>query len=707
MSLPPGGLPGGQACVRGGCPISDQREALEAADEQAILDDFQAWAPEERDRRRKRADQARERALRANDEAVWQHAEIVEQSYAQLDEMLNGGEPYFARVRGQLRDPGGEAFVLDVRVHKYARSEVFPHSGDEMLAISHLTALADLVRNPAERVVRLSLTETDLMRWPELRGGGTLEVMEAAVEDVEMEGGRVVRVAPRYGAVFEDRVKRRLRESARPGLEILADVLDRHQNEAINDRDPRHRLTILDGPAGTGKTVVAAHRVAVLAPPGSPGIYLTPSSTLRDYVGPALPRLGLERSRVGVLSIDDLAMTFWPGLAGAPLTRGPFPVTYDELERAARAEIRTGDQSRLRPLLTAVDQALRLGASSPPPQGSRTAVALGWIRRWRDEAQFDHLDVLEDQYRTLRDDIVGIPAWPGTPAAGRIPAVDTFWRSIMRRLGRPGDFHPVGLVMLAGALDRPWPGRRPAWAIVDEAQAAPPGFYQALGRLLEPGAPVVLAGDLMQRGRDQGLTSWEEARTALKLRKSAVQSLWLGRNYRVPPRIHRTAERLRRALAPEAPPSESVPWHPVQGEVRTEVLDSAEAMVPSIGARVEKAHRDGISAVAVLAPDEVAADRLEADLSRFGTVTRLNGVAPYRGGLTVGTMESARGLEFDLVILAGVDADAYPGSSVGAERLYTALTRARRAVHLLVDPTRAVSSWVGQLDAATTLQESS
>jgi len=277
---------------------------------------------------------------------------------------------------------------------------------------------------------------------------------------------------------------------------------------------------------------------------------------------------------------------------------------------------------------------------------------------------------------------------------------------VRQLLRRDEGFHPVGLVMLAVVMKRPWPGRRPAWAIVDEAQALPAGFYQALGRLLEPRAPVVLAGDLMQRGHDRGLDSWEEAWAALGLKKRAVQSLWLARNYRVPPRIHRVAERLRHALAPEARASESVPWHPVEGEVRTHLLASPAAMLPAIAQLVERAHGDGISAVAVLAPDEPSADIWARDLGRLGALTRLDGLTAYRGGLSVGTMEMARGLEFDVVIVAGVDADAYPASPLGAERLYTALTRARRAVHLLVDPSRPPSAWLKRLEEPATLSES-
>ncbi len=675
--------------------ISPDRESASLALEQELLDEFLAWAGPEHERRRRRADQARERALRANDEATWQHAEIVEQSYAQLDDMLHGGEPYFARVRGRLRDAGGDLFLLDVRVHKYARSEAFVHRGDEMLAISHLTALADLVRNPAERRVRLTLSETDLMRWPELRDG-FLEVLEADVEDVELEGGRVVRVAPRYGAVFEDRVKRRLQESARPGLDILADVLDRRQNEAINDRDPRFRLTVLDGPAGTGKTVVAAHRVAVLAPPGSPGIYLTPSATLRDYVGPALPRLGLERSRVRVVSLPDLARLFWPALDDVSWAGGRFLVSLGRLEGAVREEMRASEEVRLAPLLAAVDQAVRLADAAHPEPGTRAGVALGWIRRWRTEGRYDHPETLVEQYATLRE---ALPALPRLPAVSpsRGPAVESLFRRSMRRLKLPVGLHPVGLVMLAAILERPWPGERPAWVIVDEAQAFPPGLYEALGRLVDPTAPVVLAGDLMQRGFEQGLSSWDEARAALQIRKGAVQTLWLGRNYRVPPHIHRVAERLRRALDPEAPESESVPWHPVPGEVRVSGLLPGERLQERVRHLIDRARTDGVSAIAVLAQDDQAASHLEEALQDRGPVTRLDGRAPYRGGLTVGTMETARGLEFDWVVLAGVAQTAYPGEAVGAERLYTAMTRARRAVHLVLESDEPASPWIARI----------
>lgn len=282
--------------------------------EQRVLDAWQRWVDPELPHRRSAADRARKRALQTNDEVQWQHAENVERSYRQLQEMVEHGDPYFSRIRGQMEEANGEPFEVDLRVHRYHRSETFSlDGGDEMLDISHLAPLADLVRNP--QLGELKLTVGDRAFLGTARGqSGPIRVITCEVEDIELEDRRVVRTAPRYGAIFEDRVKTRLSQAALPALDVLADVLDRDQNAIIGDRDAARRLLILDGSAGTGKTVVAAHRVAVSQPPESPGLYITPTTTLRDYVRPVLPRLGLSVRRAPVWSLVDLVTAVWPDL---------------------------------------------------------------------------------------------------------------------------------------------------------------------------------------------------------------------------------------------------------------------------------------------------------------------------------------------------------------------------------------------------------
>lgn len=297
-------------------------------EENAVYQGWRSWAAGERESRKGAADRARRRALRDPDPAAWKGAETIELRLRQLEEMVADDRPYFASVRAQLTDQTGETVPLDIRVHAWNRAEVFPGPGGEMVAISHLSPLADLVRNPAEPRITLALTERDLLRWPELRGA-QLKVDAAVVEDVEIEGGRVTRVAPRFGAIFEDRVRRRLSEAARPGLDVLADVLDRKQSRVLNDRDPKWRLVILDGPAGTGKTVVAAHRIAIVAPEDSAGLYIAPTVTFREYIRPALPRLGLGRRGVRSVALADIARELFPDWPWEDLG-APLPAAADE-----------------------------------------------------------------------------------------------------------------------------------------------------------------------------------------------------------------------------------------------------------------------------------------------------------------------------------------------------------------------------------------
>lgn len=291
-------------------------------EEDAVYQGWHAWAAGEWEIRQGAADRARRRALRDPDTAAWKHAETIEIRLRQLEEMIVDDRPYFASVRATLTDHAGERVALDVRVHAFTRAEAFPGPHGEMVAVSHLSPIADLVRNPAEPRIALALSERDLLRWPELRGV-QLTVDDAMVEDVEIEGGRVTRVAPRFGAIFEDRVRKRLSEAAMPGLGVLADVLDRRQSRILNDRDPKWRLVILDGPAGTGKTVVAAHRIALVAPEDSAGVYVTPTATFREYISPALPRFGLGRRGVRAVALSDIARSLFPDWpwddVGAPL----------------------------------------------------------------------------------------------------------------------------------------------------------------------------------------------------------------------------------------------------------------------------------------------------------------------------------------------------------------------------------------------------
>lgn len=372
-----------------------------AGSEQPIADAFYAWAPAELSQRRQAADQALARARTASDEVRWQVAERAAARHQQLADMLAHQNPYFARIRCRVVDEQSEAVPLDVRVSNYARSESFPAPSEsgEMLDVSHLAALADLVRNPQQAVLTITLTERQLLQ---AGGTGELNVRGAVVEDVEWDGRQIARVAPRFGAVFEDRVKRRLAAGPSTSLEAMADVLDAEQSRILAHRDPRRRVLLLDGPAGTGKTVVAAHRVAVAVPPDRPGLYVVPSLTLAAYIRPALPRLGLAPG-TDVATPASLLARLAPDLAPLAIAEPASPWPPDGVRRILGAP-RTNPARFVAGLSDAFRHpaALLLLAAHA---GRRLDPAPAWV---------------------IIDEVQSLPE-PGLAALGRLAAPDAWW----------------------------------------------------------------------------------------------------------------------------------------------------------------------------------------------------------------------------------------------------------------------------------------
>lgn len=611
--------------------MGTDQERVDLSAEQVVFDSWNAWVSGELIDRRQNSDRAYKRALKGRDDVAFQHAEILERWCTQLEEMKARQDPYFARIRGRMTDADGKPFEVDLRVHRYHRSEAFPLlTSGEMLDISHLAPLADLVRNPAQKELALTLGELELLTLLD-RGGENprVRVLACTVEDIELDEGRITRMAPRYGAIFEDRVRRRLGQAATPALDILADVLDREQNTIIADRDPNMQLLILDGPAGTGKTVVAAHRVAVAAPPESPGLYLTPTVTLRDYVRPVLPRLGLDRSRADAWSLADLVTRMWPDLPWEGDLAGMVP----------------GSPWNRKDWTAALERARRQSGNGSPERLYREAArALG--------ASVSRTFGLEDVAPLL---------WMGTWAG------------------------------------RPRPAQAPEWVIVDEAQAVPLLAYEALHAWLGDSVSWILAGDLMQQGTQHDEAGWTAIRDALGLPARRMQHLWLSRSYRVPPKIHAAAERLRTALNPKTKPSESVPWHVHLGEVTITYGDGPNGLADTARARLQAVRTGGVISVALLAPDEERLKVWERAMQGWGEDFQvLRGKEGYRGGTVLTTLDMVRGLEFDAVLILDVTERHYPDTLAAARSLYTSITRARRSVDLLAErsTTETPSPWL-------------
>jgi len=84
-------------------------------------------------------------------------------------------------------------------------------------------------------------------------------------------------------------------------MKSIVTTIQREQNRAI--RDEGHRLLIVEGPAGSGKTSVALHRIAYLlyryrdSLDSSNVVIFSPNEMFNDYISEVLPELGEENVR--------------------------------------------------------------------------------------------------------------------------------------------------------------------------------------------------------------------------------------------------------------------------------------------------------------------------------------------------------------------------------------------------------------------------
>ncbi len=89
-----------------------------------------------------------------------------------------------------------------------------------------------------------------------------------------------------------------LGQSADSKMRTIVNSIQREQNRVI--RDERHRLLLVQGPAGSGKTSIALHRVAYLLYQERETItsknilILSPNQIFSDYISDVLPELGEE-----------------------------------------------------------------------------------------------------------------------------------------------------------------------------------------------------------------------------------------------------------------------------------------------------------------------------------------------------------------------------------------------------------------------------
>lgn len=433
-------------------------------------------------------------------------------------------------------------------------------------------------------------------------------------------------------------------------LSPVLSTLQPDQYDAITR--PAAESVIFQGHPGTGKTIIAAHRLAYLTNPEARdrkanGLVMLVGPT-REYAQHVQPAVN---SLVGEVD-DDVLVTSLPAL-------------LDEL---------SGIRDNPRGDTRTHDSVLADDAIIPYLTATFRAVAR--------EGKLENLDrqaTVRAVYERLRSD----PAFPGGST------MDSSWYRYLRALppfeeARLDSNFRAALAYIGVRY------RKPVWfsdiahVVVDEAQDVHPIEWDILG-WLGPNQGWTILGDLNQRRTELTFRSWKPVAAKLGIESDGHAPIEvLERGYRSTSSIMRLANR----LLPRVERS----IRSLQGEgVEPKLVRAAQrdklAGLAVIEATILLGRIPGGS-VAIIAATTV---QLVTALRRAGWSTQSEGSQVWSGlggAIRLLSHDQARGLEFDGVVV--VEPADFPENEGRLGSLYTSLTRANK--ELVVVNHRALPS---------------
>jgi hypothetical protein len=556
----------------------------------------------------------------------------------------------------------------------------------------------DGARTLAGTLLERHLVEVDAQgRLVEMAGSGVRLVRDAAGVWQEVPSPSAW-LAPRDPAV------QRRAET----VEVQLDAAQR----ALVERPAGQALLVL-GEAGYGKTTVALHRVARLArladeAPESPGqrrfraAVIVPTPGLRRLSALLLERLGATAVKAWLydrFAAEQARQVFTalPDRESEDASAGVITLKrHPALRQAIAALLARGEPARAarpRKGRARADRDDLLLLFGDRPLMEETAAASGGTIGPRvvaevlehthvqfsetTEEAFAHVDA--DRLQTLDARAID----EGTPMgdAGTVDAEDY---AVLFELDRQRAARQGGRPAVPPLYDV---------LVVDEAQELAPLELALIGRSLAPGGTLVVAGDAAQQvDATTAFGGWPE--TLAELGARTYESATLEVSYRCPPEVTALARGVLgglRAAAPDAAPASlaaapaptRVPGRP--DPVVTHRLSSECHLVAQlIDALRALQGADPRATVAVIARNAPAARRLARLLDRGLTVRLVQeGDFDFRPGLVVTSVEEARGLEFDVVIVPDASPAAYPDTPEARRALYVAATRPLHQLALL------------------------
>jgi DNA helicase-2/ATP-dependent DNA helicase PcrA len=219
--------------------------------------------------------------------------------------------------------------------------------------------------------------------------------------------------------------------------------------------------------------------------------------------------------------------------------------------------------------------------------------------------------------------------------------------------------------------------------VVDEAQDVAPLYYAVLRRLSRNGS-FTLLGDLAQGVYAyRGLAEWDDLRPVFSGLPYTYAEM--AESYRSTHEIISFSNRLLELLAPPGqPPRLAQPFERHGAPVELHRLERSADLLSALAAAVRDLQRQGYENIALIAKTAEQATALAAQWQSAGHGSLLVAATAereYHGGLVAIPVHLAKGMEFEVVLVADAGERNYAAAEFDGRLLYVAGTRALHALH--------------------------
>lgn len=436
--------------------------------------------------------------------------------------------------------------------------------------------------------------------------------------------------------------------------------------------------TMVRGGAGTGKSTVALYRVkALLERPGSTGkervLFTTYTRALLAVTRQLLEQLltAKQMKRVEVSTCDQVA---WRIVSRRRTIGKP---ESDVVAIRRLVDLR----KKHKPSGSAFETRLRARA----------------LDRLTDNWLLEEFDwIIDGRGLNTLDEYLAAPR-PGRGLALNERARIAVWELYQAFTSSSGDRYPSLRREALKLLTEDVTIERYDYVVVDEAQDLSPVSLAIMAELCASGEGLFFAADTKQSLYSKSY-SWSSGHPRLQFRGRTAQ---LQRNYRSTREIERAAFSVLRAEADdELVASNSIHEGPLPVLVRNISADKQAEWIARFVRQMARHLHLKTSAAAVLVPGEDAGELLANELKAIGLEARFfsgRELDIKADVVRILTLHAAKGLEFPIVVVAGLDTKSWPvpedfdDPELFAERarherrvLYVGLTRAMRGLMLIV-----------------------